>query len=131
MANYLRRRNQKKMQREFVYAADKVTHSPPQKVGGERSAGPNGRPFTEVNNTTPVKSAYGAGGVGAAGPAGVSETSGTYRARTNNAYDNSDNSMRSINNTYSMAGGGTNNLVTSGDYRNYRVDYDEYWKTNI
>lgn len=126
-----RRRNQKKMQREFVYAADKVTHSPPQKVS-ERSAGPNGRPFTEVNNSTPVKTAYAGGVGGVGGTGGVSETSGTYRARTNNAYDNSDNSMRSINNTYSMAGGGgTNNLVTSGDYRNYRVDYDEYWKTNI
>ena len=38
--------------------------------------------------------------------------------RANGAYDNSDNSMRSAN-TY------------GGDYRNYKVDYDEYWKTNI
>jgi hypothetical protein len=102
------------MQREFVYTADKNLSSSQLNASnvtmGSVQEKTFGRPFTELSNST-VKNYE-------AGP----ETSGTYRARTNNAYDNSDNSVAA------RPGAGTNPY---GDYRNFKVDYDEYWKTNI
>jgi hypothetical protein len=113
----LRRRNQKKMQREFSYRPEKSSTNISQLSPGQERIIADyvirektiPLPFNQMTNNSPIKQAY---------DPSSAEISGTYRARHNNAYDNTDNSLRS------------NNYGT-GDYRNYRVDYDEYWKTNI
>jgi hypothetical protein len=102
------------MQREFVYTADKSSlgHGQLNNASNISMGSVQEKTFGGPNGGLPVKNNYDLGG--------PVETSGTYRARSNNPYDNSDNSM--------MTRGGGNPY---GDFRNFKVDYDEYWKTNI
>ncbi len=118
------------MDREFGYKTDKVSHNSTQfnnlnssnlntidsKATGSIREKSFSTPFTELSNSTPVINYE-----------NNSETTGTYRSRNNNAYDNSDNSLNS-NKKYIIE---TNTGFPSLNRPANKIDYDEYWRTNI
>jgi hypothetical protein len=103
------------MDREFGYKAEKSTDTIPNISSGSLKDKSFVGPFNELS--TPVRNLE-----------NTSETNGTYRSRSNNGYDNTDNSV--VNQAIVEVTTSFSPLDRPVPNRP-RVDHDEYWRTNI
>jgi hypothetical protein len=106
------------MEKEFNYKPNNTSYVQQGVASGENTMKSmqyqpqmqqSAKQYTEITNSTPVRSYENS-----------TETHGTYRARTNGAYDNTDNSLENPTRFSPL------NMNARP-----RVDHDEYWRTNI
>ena len=97
------------MEKEFNYKPNNPSYVQQGAVSGGNTMKSNSQYQAQMQNSTPVRSYE-----------NNQETHGTYRARTNGAYDNTDNSLENPTRFSPL------NMNTRP-----RVDHDEYWRTNI
>ncbi len=113
------------MDREFVYKSDKISTNSSTSVQYGINSMMNGSLNEKPNN---LQAPYVATSSSSAirGFETNEELNGTYRARTNNGYDNNDNSLNTQINMPVKKGYGNDKKNKKA-----RVDFDEYWRTNI
>ncbi len=133
--NYLifktRRRNQKKLEREFGYRSDKTSDNSIRFGNGMaisdsrnssiREKGLINLPYSDTSNGIPVR-----------GYENTHETIGKYKSRNNIGYDDSDYSIGGNLNSKPVIRDNIGSGFSPLNRSNYpRVDHDEYWRTNI
>lgn len=105
----LRRRKEKLLTKEYSSGIGSNGKSTPISTIREK---PFTSPFQETTVSTLIRSYE-----------NTTEVHGTYKANTNAAYDNSDNSLG--------FNSGRPTLMNGGGKMRPRIDTDEYWRTNI
>ena len=119
----IRKRNQKKMDREFVYKSDKISTNSTSSVqyGISTNGSLNEKPhlpvpFTATSSSSAIRGFE----------TNLNELNGTYRARNNLGFENSQDKL---NNQINV--GGLPPKFDKKSSKKARVDFDEYWRTNI
>ena len=120
------------MEREFGYRSDKASNNSV-RFGGSGVVNTIDSRTSSMRDKVNLTYTEPANGLPARSYESTHETIGKYKSRSNNAYDDSDYSIRNNGNTkLNNNNNTTNNSFSPLNRPSYpKVDHDEYWRTNI